>query len=89
MLSKRQQWALVAGAAGTLGAYAMRSGLEAAWKLAVGDAPPKNPAARDVSWRHAIMWTVATGVLIGLGRVLAQRAAAEAWDRYQDRRPAA
>ena len=87
MLSERQQWALVAGAAGALGAFAVRNGLESAWKLAVGDDPPKNPAARDVPWRHAIMWTVATGVLIGLGRLLAERGAAAAWDNYQGRKP--
>lgn len=73
--------------AGTLGAFAVRSGLETAWKLAVHDDPPKNPAARDVPWRHAIMWTVATGMLIGLGRLLAERAAAGVWDRYQGRMP--
>jgi hypothetical protein len=87
VLSERQQWAVVGGLAGALGAFAMRNGLETAWKLAVGDDPPKNPAARDVPWRHAILWTVATGVLIGLGRMLAERAAAEAWDRYQGRTP--
>jgi len=86
VLSERQQWALVAGVAGTLGAFAVRSGLEMAWKAAVGNDPPRNPAARDVPWRHAIAWTVATGVLIGLGRLLAERAAAGAWDRYQGRR---
>lgn len=73
--------------AGTMGAFAVRRGLETAWKVAVGGDPPRNPAAREVPWRHAIMWTVATGVLIGLGRMLAERAAASAWDRYQGRRP--
>jgi hypothetical protein len=87
VLSERQQWGLLAGAAGALGAFAVRNGLESAWKLALGDEPPKNPAARDVPWRHAIMWTVATGVLIGLGRLLAERAAAAAWDNYQGRKP--
>lgn len=87
MLSERQKWTLVAGVAGTLGAFAVRSGLETAWKVTVGADPPKNPASREVPWRHAILWTVATGVLIGLGRMLAERAAAGAWDRYQGKQP--
>jgi hypothetical protein len=78
---------MVAGMAGALGAFAMRNSLEKAWQLAVGTDPPRNPAARDVPWKHAIIWTVATGVLIGLGRLLAERGAAEVWNRYQGRMP--
>lgn len=87
MLSERQKWGLVAGAAGALGAFAVRNGLEQAWKAAMGDEPPKNPAAHDVPWRDAILWTVATGVVIGLGRLFAERAAVSMWDRYTGHKP--
>lgn len=87
MLTDRQKWGLVAGTAGAFGAFVTRSGLETAWKLTMGDDPPKNPAARDVPWRDAILWTVATGVVIGLGRLIAERAAVSAWDRATGRMP--
>lgn len=87
MLTKQQKWGLVSGAAGAFGAFVVRNGLETAWKAAMGDDPPKNPAARDVPWRDAILWTVATGVVIGLGRLIAERSAATAWDRYTGRMP--
>lgn len=87
MLTEKQKWALVSSAAGALGAFVVRGGLEQAWKAATGEHPPKNPAARDVSWRDAIVWTVATGALIGLGRLVAERAVTSAWDNYKGRLP--
>jgi len=38
--------------------------------------PPKNPAARDVDWNDAIVWTVVTGAIGGLARLAVRRALA-------------
>lgn len=87
-MNDRQKWTLVATAAGAFGAFAVRNGLEKAWKVAhAGEDPPKNPASWDVSWRDAILWTVATGVVIGLGRLIAERSAATAWNRFTGQLP--
>jgi hypothetical protein len=87
VLSERQKWGLVAGLAGAVGAFAVRHSLEAAWEAVVGEPPPKRPSALDVPWRSAIAWTMATGTLIGLGRLLALRGAAEVWERVRGDKP--
>lgn len=84
---KRVAWMAVAAGAGALAAAATRQGLNQAWKLAKEDDPPENPVSWDVSWRDAITWTVATGVIIGLGRLLALRGAAAGWRRFTGESP--
>jgi len=52
--------------------------------------PPQNPAARDVDWKDAVVWTVVTGAIGGLARLAVRRALAptdvpaEGYD-YDDR----
>lgn len=63
--------------ASSLGAAAVaKKGLNTAWKAATGKNPPANPADPDVEMREAVMWAVASGTLIALARMLAQRRAA-------------
>ncbi|HUG39007.1 MAG TPA: DUF4235 domain-containing protein [Longimicrobiales bacterium] len=49
--------------------------------------PPENPAARSVDWSEAIAWTVATGVVVGLMRPVAERSAATGWRKVKGRYP--
>ena len=42
--------------------------------------PPLNPADRRISWPEALIWAVAAGVGAGLGRLVAERAAAAGWE---------
>ncbi|MDE0777391.1 DUF4235 domain-containing protein [Nocardioides sp.] len=53
-----------------------RKGLTASWKAATGKNPPANPADPDVQMREAVMWAAASGTLIAMARMLAQRRAA-------------
>ncbi|HEX2168543.1 MAG TPA: DUF4235 domain-containing protein [Longimicrobiales bacterium] len=77
----RTAWAAFAAGAAMLGGAAVRQGLQQAWKLAKHEDPPLDPSASDVPWREAIIWTVATGALVGLGRLIARRGAAAGWER--------
>lgn len=77
----RTAWAAFAAGAAMLGGVAVRQGLQQAWKLAKQEDPPLDPSASDVPWRDAIIWTVATGALVGLGRLIARRGAAAGWER--------
>ena len=70
-----------------LGGAMVRKGLEGAWKLAMHDDPPLDPSSREVAWREAILWTVASGVVIGLGRLIARRGAAAGWERLTGEAP--
>jgi hypothetical protein len=86
-VEKQTAWVVVAAGAATFGGMAIRKGLEQAWKLAMHEDPPLDPSARHVAWREAILWTVATGVGIGLGRLIARRGAAAGWERLTGESP--
>jgi hypothetical protein len=86
-IDDRTAWVAFAAGAATFGGAAMRKALEQAWKLAMDEDPPLDPSASDVPWREAIIWTVATGALIGLGRLIARRGAAAGWQRLTGHSP--
>ena len=63
--------------ASALGAAALtKKGLDVGWKAATGKNPPENPADPDVEVREAVAWAIASGVLVALARMFAQRRAA-------------
>lgn len=49
------------------------------WSNATGEEPPANPADPTVGWRQALTWAAATGIAVGVGRVVGRRLAAGAW----------
>jgi hypothetical protein len=86
-LDDRTAWTAFAAAAAMVGGAAVRQGLQQGWKLAMHEDPPLDPTSRDVPWRDAILWTVASGVAIGLGRLIARRGAAAWWERLTGDEP--
>lgn len=87
MNSKKMMWLAVSAGAGALGLAAVRSGLNQAWRLATDEDPPENPASSDVTWRDAIAWTLATGIVVELARLFALRGAAAGWQRFLGEKP--
>jgi hypothetical protein len=87
LLDRKTTWLVVAAGAAALGGMAVRQGLNQAWRLAKHDDPPEDPSSWDVEWRDAIVWTVASGVVMGLGRLLARRGAAAGWVRLTGHHP--
>jgi hypothetical protein len=79
VIQKKVLWMAVASGATALAGSALSKGLDRAWRVATDEDPPADPGSRDVTWRKAIAWTVATSVVIGLGRLLARRGAAAGW----------
>ena len=82
-------WNAVATGAAVSAVGAAKPAIAQVWRLAFGADPPGNPAHPDVSWREAILWAVVTGALIGVVRLVAQRAAAGAWHRATGHYPGA
>jgi hypothetical protein len=72
-------WKAVAVGAGAASAYATRRLMRAVWKGVKGQDPPSNPASPRTTWREALVWATASGVLMALTRLVAQRGAAAAW----------
>ena len=70
------------GLAATVGAtMAARKAMTTTWKLSTGKQPPSNPEHPDVSMNEALAWAVASGIAVGVARMLASRKAAEYYRR--------
>ncbi|WP_273145243.1 DUF4235 domain-containing protein [Halomonas sp.] len=54
-----------------------RKAADKAYQKEVGETPPENPDEPDVEWRQALLWGAATGVLVGVARVVGRRAGRE------------
>lgn len=57
-----------------------RKVLTKAWTATAG-APPRDPSDADVAWQDALVWAAATGVGVGVGRVVGRRLTASAWEK--------
>lgn len=86
-MDEDRKWQVVAVGSAALAGIGARSLMNGGWKVVRGSDPPENPAARSVDWSEAIAWTVATGVVVGLMRLLAERGAATGWKKMKGRYP--
>jgi hypothetical protein len=69
---EKLQSTIVAGAT-MLSAFLARKLIEKVWvKVAKAD-PPTDPSDKEISWKEALAWTVATGILVGVTNVLVSR----------------
>ena len=82
-------WTLVAAGAGALAAIATHQALGRAWKAVRKTPPPEDPTRADVTWTDALLWAGATGLAMGIGRVVARRAAVAGWKKATGRMPPA
>ena len=55
------------------GAFLVRRAIGYGWKKAMKSDPPKNPADRDVDLKEALAWTLITGIIASLVRLLVRR----------------
>lgn len=78
-LGPKQQWLAIGSGAAALAGFGARKALEMTWKAATGRPAPENPEMRHVKWRDAIIWAAASGLVIGVARLVGQRIAAEGW----------
>ena len=81
MAASKVVWKVLAVGSGLVAAQVTKKGLDAGWRKAVGDEPPRNPAAPDTQWREAFAWAAASGTALALTKVLATNGAAKAWQR--------
>lgn len=82
-------WKIIGSIAAVLAAGVAERGARTAWTAATGKEPPVTPEDPDIDWREAIGWAVLSGVLIGVARLGAQRAAANYYRRSSGHLPAA
>lgn len=80
-------WKLVGTGSGVIAASQARKLVAGVWRKARKVEPPVNPGAPSVSWGEALTWAVASGVGVGVGRMVAARLAAGAWQKATGKLP--
>jgi hypothetical protein len=55
-----------------------KSTLDLAYRKSTGSRPPKNPAAKEVGWADALLWSGLAGLAAGMTRTTVRRVAAKA-----------
>ncbi|MGI8938911.1 MAG: DUF4235 domain-containing protein [Iamia sp.] len=88
-IDEDQVWNGVASAAAIGAVVVTKPLIERSYRMIFRKEAPGNPASRDVDWSEAILWALFTGALVGVIRLLAQRAAASAWDKARGGYPPA
>ncbi len=83
------RWGLVSMLVGMLASRFTFSASRAGWKFLRGTPPPLNPEQHGTSWTDALLWGVATGVAVGVMRVLVRKGAAGVWKNLGHRLPGA
>jgi Protein of unknown function (DUF4235) len=78
--TKKYGWKAGTVGLGALTGLLTQRVLEVIWKAVRGSTPPKVAADRRSSWADALSWAVATGVGVGVARLLAVRSAAALWE---------
>ncbi|MDQ3178147.1 MAG: DUF4235 domain-containing protein [Actinomycetota bacterium] len=72
-------WNGIATTSAVTAVIAAKPVVERIWRATFRSEPPGNPAADEVQWRDALAWSVFTGAVVGVIRLVAQRGAASAW----------
>jgi hypothetical protein len=80
-IDEEQVWNGVASASAIGATLATKPLVERIWKLITRREAPGNPVHQDVTWGEALAWALLTGALVGVIRLLAQRAAVSAWNK--------
>lgn len=85
--TKRLGWKAVTYGAGALSAIVTQRALGSVWNRVGSTPPPDNLADRQRSFTPALTWAVATGVGIGVMRLIALRSAARVWEAATHEKP--
>jgi hypothetical protein len=78
--AKKYGWKAFTIGLGALTGFVTTRVLEVIWKVLRGSIPPKMAADRRSSLVDALSWAIATGVGVGVARLLAIRSAAALWE---------
>jgi hypothetical protein len=74
-------WTVVSLTAALGAAAIAKKAIDGTWRAATGKKPPSNPADPDVDLWEAVSWAMVSGTVVALARMLAQRRAADYYQR--------
>ena len=78
--TEERQWQMVSLGSAIVAAVLVRGAIRAGWRLTRNDTPPLNPLRQDGTWMDAVLFSVATGLTVGLARLGARAIATRAWE---------
>jgi hypothetical protein len=87
-LAGSKMWSAMGLGATLAATLVARKAVTTIWKVATGKNPPVNAAHPDVSVAEAVAWATASGIAVGLARMLASRKAADYYRRSTGHLPA-
>jgi hypothetical protein len=75
-------WKVISTGTGVLSGILVRQAIGLLWKALTSgrEDPPLNPADRRISWTEGLQWAVASGVGVGIARLVSDRLAARGWE---------
>jgi hypothetical protein len=75
-------WKIISTGVGVLSGILVRQTIGLVWKAATKgrEEPPLNPADRRISWSEGLQWAVASGIGVGVARLVSDRLAARGWE---------
>ncbi len=80
MALQKYGWKAIAVGTGALTGLAAQRVIEFIWTAVRGAAPPKVAGDRTSPWPEAVSWAAATGIGVGVARLVAVRTAAALWE---------
>jgi Protein of unknown function (DUF4235) len=86
-VNEERMWKLFATVVGIGTAVVARRLLDRYWNKRRGRATPGNTADADTQWRDAALFAGASGLAVGLARMVSDRLAAEAWRKAKGSYP--
>lgn len=87
LLSKENKWNVLEIGAAAIAGVMIRGVVKGGWHLIHKEAPPQNPASNSVSWRDAILWSMALGMAVGLSRMVTRKGMAVLWEKEEGEKP--
>lgn len=81
------RWMLTSAAGAVAASLLARSLLERGWRTVRDEDPPNEVVGSSNGWPQALAWGAATGLVVGVARIVGRRAAAAAWEKTTDRPP--
>lgn len=79
--AERTLWKLIATGAAIATGLVVRRVLLVLWRRVTGQEAPINPGAPDTTWSEGLVWAIASGAAIGVGRLVAARGATAGWEK--------
>lgn len=86
-ISEKNQYNILEKVSTMAGAIGIRALIKQGWKAYAKKEPPENPDSPLVPWREALIWGAATGLTVGIMKIITRRATAASWRKYKGTTP--